>query len=125
MVLRMLFASYRSCWLLLSMVALYSHPALAEVSDKEVASSLFWSIGLVAALLCLVTARVRPWLGAISFAPALLWFGSLLFELHSPDVGPHLLREQGITYYLQAYAALGLVLLGLLLGCLWHKLRRS
>ncbi|WP_143745874.1 hypothetical protein [Massilia sp. KIM] len=95
------------------------------MSDKEPASSLFWCIGIAAALLCLVTARFKPWLGLLAFLPAALWFTSLFLEIHSPDVGPHLLREQGAVYYWQAYASLFIALCGLLLGYVWHKRRAA
>lgn len=106
-------------------LGVFPHVALAEVSDKEPASSLFWCIGIAAALLCLVTARFKPWLGLLAFLPAALWFTSLFLEIHSPDVGPHLLREQGVVYYWQAYASLFIALCGLLLGYVWHKRRAA
>ena len=103
----------------------YPAVLLAEVSDKEPATALFWQVGLAVAFLCLFAARLKPWLGAICFVPAAMWFASLLLEIHSPDIGPHLLREQGNSYYLQAYAAFGLALSGLIAGYLWHSRKPS
>lgn len=103
------------------------YPAVlqAEVSDKEPSAVLFWQVGLAAALLCLFTARFRPWLGAICFAPAAIWFSGLFLEIHSPDVGPYLRLEQGNGYYLQAYAACGLVVSGLIGGYFLHRRKPS
>lgn len=118
----MLHSTHRALLAHVSFVLLlFPDTALAEVSDKEPTTGLFWAVGLGAALLCLLGARIRPWLGAIFFALAALWFGSLFLEIHSSDVGPHLRREQGAVYYWQAYVAFGSVLCGLVLGYVWHK----
>jgi len=93
----------------------------AEVSDKEPAAELFWIVGAAAAALCLISARYKSWLGMIVFLPFAIWFSSLFSELHSADVGPHLRAEQGLTYYLEAYGAFGLVLIGLLAGLFWPR----
>ena len=107
----------------LAILAVLVYPAtvFAEVSDKEPSADLFWKIGLAAAIICFVGARIKPWLGIICFLPAAMWFGSLFLELHSPDVGPHLRIEQGSTYFLQAYAAFGLSLCGLFAGYVLHR----
>jgi hypothetical protein len=99
-------------------VLVYPATVFAEVSDKEPSADLFWKIGLTVAIVCFVGTRIKPWLGIICFA---LWFGILFLELHSPDVGAHLRLEQGAAYFLQAYAAFGLPLCGLLAGYLWHR----
>lgn len=121
----MLHSSHRAI-LRLAGIAAALAPALAfaEVSDKEPVAALFWTVGAVAGPCCLLLARLKPGLGLLSFVPALLWFVSLFMELHSADVGPHLLREQGMGYYLQAYAAFGLIVLGLTIGVIWHRKAR-
>lgn len=108
----------------LLLLALLPGTALAEVSDKEPTAQLFWAVGLAAGLLCLVFARNRPWLGALVFLPAALWFTSLFLEIHSVDVGPYLLQEQGAAYYVQAYASCAIVFCGLVVGFILHR-RRS
>jgi hypothetical protein len=107
----------------LAVLTLLVYPAtvFAEVSDKEPSADLFWKIGLAAAIVCFVGTRIKQWLGVTCFVPVALWFGSLFLELHSFDVGPHLRIEQGTAYFLQAYAAFGLPLCGLLAGYLWHR----
>lgn len=107
----------------LAVLAVLVYPAtvFAEVSDKEPSTDLFWKIGLTAAIICLVGARMKPWLGVTCFVPVALWFGILFLELHAFDVGPHLRIEQGTAYFLQAYAAFGLPLCGLLTGYVWHR----
>jgi hypothetical protein len=104
-------------------VLVYPATVFAEVSDKEPSADLFWKIGLAAAIICLVGARMKPWLGIICFVPAALWFAGLFLELHSPDVGPHLRIEHGAAYFLQAYAAFVLSLCGLFAGYVWHYKR--
>lgn len=102
-------------------VLVYPATVFAEVSDKEPSADLFWKIGLAAAIICLVGARMKPWLGVTCFVPVAPWFARLVLELHSFDVGPDLRIEQGTAYFLQAYAAFGLPLCGLLAGYLWHR----
>ena len=122
----MLYPTYRAPLSLIGLVVLLiPGTAAAEVSDKEPVVSLFWTVGVIAALLCLALSRLKPWLGFLVFTPATVWFISLFMELHSADVGPYLWLEQGSTYYLQAYAAFGLVLIGLVFGLLWYRRRRA
>jgi len=102
-------------------VLVYPATVFAEVSDKEPSADLFWKIGLAAAIICLVGARMKPWVGVTCFVPVALWFGILFQEFHSFDVGPHLRIEQGTAYFLRAYAAFGLPLCGLLAGYFWHR----
>jgi len=117
--------STHSALLNLAVLTVLAYPStvFAEVSDKEPSTDLFWKIGLAAAIICVAGARMKPWLGIICFVPAAIWFANLLMEIHSPDVGPHLRIEQGSAYFLQAYAAFGLPLCGLLAGWVWHRKR--
>ncbi|MCS0595459.1 hypothetical protein [Massilia agri] len=112
---------HATSWLLLSALAFIPGTAIAEVSDKEPTISLFWTVGLTAAMLCLFAARLRPWLGVLFFATVAFWFIGLLLEIHSPDVGPYLRLEQGTVYYIQAYAAFAVVLFGLIVGLIWRR----
>jgi len=118
----MLHSTYRRVLKLIGLtMSLMPVSVFAEVSDKEPAAGLFWVVGVAAAALCLASARYKSWLGMIVFLPFAIWFLSLFTELHSADVGPYLRAEQGLTYYLQAYGAFGLVLIGLLFGLFWPK----
>ncbi|MEF9926603.1 MAG: hypothetical protein RR775_20360 [Massilia sp.] len=99
----------------------YPATVFAEVSDKAPSTEFFWKIGLAAAIICFVGARMKPWLGIICFLPVAIWFGGLFLELHSRDVGPHLRLEQGAAYFLQAYAAFGISLCGLFAGYVLHR----
>ena len=107
--------------LLLFALAFLPEAALAEVSDKEPAIHLFWTVGLTAALLCLFASRLNPCLGVLFLVPAALWFISLFLEIHSADVGPYLRLEQGAVYHVQAYAAFTVVLFGFAAGVIWHR----
>lgn len=118
----MLHSSHRAVLMLAgSIVMLTPSFVLAEVSDKEPAAGLFWVVGAAAAFFCFLAARFKPWLGLAVFAFPMLWFISLFLELHSADVGPHLLIEQGNVYYMQAYASFGLALGGLIVGLLRRR----
>jgi len=77
----MLHPSYRAI-LAQVMVPLLIYPgtALAEVSDKEPTTTLFWTIGIGAGLLCFFGTRIKPWLGIIFLVPAVLWFTSLFWR---------------------------------------------
>lgn len=107
--------------LLLAIGCLLPGAALAEVSDKEPAPDLFWTVGLAASALCLVCARLTPWLGAARFVPVALWFIGLLAEIHAVDIASHLVAKRGPGYYVQAYAAFGLVCGGVAMGWRWHR----
>lgn len=50
-----------------------------------------------------------------------MWFMALLVEIHAPDVGPVILREQGLVYVMQAYAAGALIVGGGLVGWTWRR----
>jgi len=67
----------------------YSATVFAEVSDKAPSADFFWKIGLAAAIICFVGARMKPWLGIICFLPLAIWFGGLFLELHSRDHDDH------------------------------------
>lgn len=112
----MLHPAHRTLLTVAWVTVLYPASAFAEVSDKEPTPTLFWTVGLTAALLCCLLTRLRPWLGKAVFLFALLWFAMLFWEIHSPDISRHLQREQGLIYYLQAYAAFVAVICGFALG---------
>jgi hypothetical protein len=59
-------------------VLVYPATVFAEVSEKEPSADLFWKIGLAAAIICLVGARVKPWLGVTCFVPVALSNKALL-----------------------------------------------
>ena len=59
-------------------VLVYPAIVFAEVSDKEPSTALFWKISPAAAIICLVGARMKPWLGIIFLLPAVIWFANLL-----------------------------------------------
>jgi hypothetical protein len=97
--------------------------AFAEVSDKEYGIGTIWLVGFAAAAVCFVGGYFRRWLLIPLAVVPLVWFVGLFLELHSSDVGPALLHEQGIGYYVQAYLAGVVFLLGCALG--WGGKRRK
>ena len=97
---------------------------MAEVSDKVVLVSEIWGIGVGAAVAGFFGAYFRPWtLIFLATAPA-YWFITFLFEIHFSDIALALRAEQGISYYAQTYAAIGLWILALSAGRILNK-RRS
>lgn len=96
--------------------------ALAEVSDKVETTVTIWTAGVVAALVCLAAGYFRRWLLLPLAAVPFAWFVALYFELNSTDIGPALMAEQGIGYFIQAYLAGAVFLLGCALG--WFARRR-
>ncbi|QNT62898.1 hypothetical protein [Ralstonia solanacearum] len=118
--LRSLSAALSSAAALLSI----SCPAYAEVSDKVPSVYALWLAGLAAGVVCAVVGRfLRTWLWILVPLAAVV-FVSLLLEIHAPDVGAALYREQGAAYYAQAYLAFGLVLLGSWIGWRWSGRRQ-
>ena len=105
----------------------HSSYALAEVSDKEPSVAFIRELGLTAAILCLVAARMRPWLGSTCFVPVAIWFASLVLEIHSLDVGSYVLVEQGAASCQHTYASLAIVVVvvGLVFGRIWYRHKRS
>lgn len=120
----MFYFPYRTLSRLLSSGLLLTLPciAYAEVSDKVPSSLDIWLFGLGAALLCVLAGRLRRWFVPFVCIVPVLWFLSLLIEIHSPDVGPALYAEQGKGYYLHAYLALTAMTAGAAWG--WGKGRR-
>ncbi|AQW30100.1 hypothetical protein ACEQ38_15940 [Ralstonia syzygii subsp. celebesensis] len=100
---------------------LVSGPAYAEVSDKVPSIHELWLAGLAAGVVCAAAGWFRHRLLWVLLPLAALFFVSLLLEIHAPDVGAALYREQGAAYYAQAYLAFGLVLLGGWIGWRWNR----
>jgi len=97
----------------------------AEVSDKEPSLLSVWAMGAVAAIICFVGTYFYKWLAPLLAVLPLLWFASLLVEIHSADVGPYLYAEQGLSYYVQSYLSLTLFISGIILGLVMNKRRRK
>ncbi|MEA9585918.1 hypothetical protein VC279_06275 [Xanthomonas sp. WHRI 10064A] len=90
--------------------------AVAEVSDKMPTTTHIWIITLVASAVCAALTAWRPWAGvSVAVLPA-FWLTGLLLEMNSPDVGPYLSAEQGRSYYIQAYLAVGVFVATLVFG---------
>ena len=119
----MLHASYRSLFGKVALTLFLFAPltALAEVSDKVPSVFYMWCVGAVSSIACFMVSYYRRWLAPVLGILPALWFASLLWEIHSSDVGIHLYREQGVSYYAQAYMALILFISGAVLGWVKNK----
>lgn len=95
--------------------------AVAEVSDKIPSLLEIWGVAGLAAFVLLLAARFRPSVLLPTLLLATMWFMALLVEIHAPDVGPVILREQGLVYVMQAYAAGALIVGGGLVGWTWRR----
>jgi hypothetical protein len=122
----MLYPTHRKLPTIIRLITLLLTPGLAfaEVSDKVPSMMTIWTLGVSAAVLCLITARFRAWLTPIVGLLPLLWFVSLLMEIHSADVAPHLYAEQGLSYYVQSYIALALLSISIWSG-IFMNIRRK
>jgi len=109
----------------LAVLLLLAPPAaVAEVSDKVPSLGEIWGIATVAAMALLLAARYRPWLLAVALPIALLWFGALLAEIHSADVGPALVREQGVQFVVWADLVGALMMAACVAGWVWRRRAR-
>lgn len=99
--------------------------ALAEVSDKIPSLPQIWGIAGVAALALLLAMRFKPRMSWLILPLLGLWFTTLLLEVHSADVGPAIVSEQGIGYVVQVYLAAGLAVVAGWIGWRWRKGRSS
>lgn len=106
------------------MLLLAPTAAVAEVSDKVPSLGEIWGIATVAALALLLAARYRPWLLGAALPMALLWFGALLTEIHSADVGPALVREQGVQFVVWADLVGALMIAACIAGWVWRRRAR-
>ena len=99
--------------------------ALAEVSDKVPPLPHVWGVAGIAGLALLLAMRFKPRVSWLIAPVLVLWFTALLLELHSADVGPAILAEQGVGYVVQVYLAGGLAVVAGGIGWRWRKGRSA
>ena len=99
--------------------------ALAEVSDKIPSLPQIWGIAGIAALTLLLAMRFSPRVSWLILPLLGLWFATLLLEVHSADVGPAIVSEQGVGYVVQVYLAGGLAVVAGWIGWRWRKGRST
>jgi hypothetical protein len=105
--------------------AIAPHAALAEVSDKIPSLPQIWGIAGIAALALLLAMRFKPRVSWLILPLLGLWFATLLLEVHSADVGPAIVSEQGVGYVVQVYLAGGLAVVAGWIGWRWRKGRST
>ncbi|HWV14157.1 MAG TPA: hypothetical protein VN030_01915, partial [Cellvibrio sp.] len=105
----------------ISLLVFFPTTVFAEVSDKEPSLFFVWAVGVVAAVICFVSACFRKWLALALAVLPLLWFISFFMDIHSADVGPFLYAEQGLSYYIQSCLSLILFISGTVLGLFMKK----
>lgn len=92
-----------------------------EVMDKEPSLFGIWLFALVLGVGGFLLCRRRPWLLAVVLPLALVLHVGHLFELHDPQVGPHVLSEAGRSYFVSSYVATAV---SVILPCLGALSRR-
>jgi hypothetical protein len=98
--------------------------AFAEVMDKEASLGEIWLWACLGAVAGYFATRRHKFLAIVTLPLSLLIPLKTILEIHTPDVGPSIIQEAGMTYVVQAYLALSLVLLAHILG-LARKPRRA
>ena len=95
--------------------------ASAEVMDKVGSVGLVWSWGAGLTAGGFIAARYRPWLLAVVFLLLLVFFGALLSDITSTDIGPAIRNEAGSFYIASAWAFPFLVVISAALGALFRR----
>ena len=95
--------------------------ASAEVMDKVGSLGLVWSWGAGLTAAGFIAARYRPWLLVVVFLLLLVFFGALLSDITSTDIGPAIRNEAGSFYIASAWAFPFLVVISAALGALFRR----
>ena len=82
----------------------------AEVMDKEPSIAQIYIYGLIGAALIVFTARLKPWLLLVVAPLPFLYFIGMIFEINDPYVGPAILNEAGVFYFISTYLITALLL---------------
>jgi hypothetical protein len=109
--------------LLIGLLAFFSSPAVAEVSDKVPTMTGLWIFPGIVVSIAFVAGVIRPYF-ALFFLPIgslYAWF-ILSDLLHDPSVGPAILQELGDTYFISGYVSILVGVVGPLI--IWAVLRR-
>ena len=107
------------------MAAIAPTAALAEVSDKIPSLPQIWGIAGIAGIALLLAMRFKPRMSWLILPLLAVWFTALLVEVHSADVGPAIVSEQGIGYVVQVHLAAGLAVVAGWIGWRWRRGRSS
>ena len=95
--------------------------ATAEVMDKVGSIGIVWSWGVGLTVAGFVAARYRPWLLTVVCFLLLVFFGTLLFDITSTDIGPAIRNEAGSFYIASAWSFPFLVVTSSALGALFRR----
>ena len=88
--------------------------------DKELSAPQVWLQFLALGLVGFFGGRRAWWVGLLAFAVIALGAWAQLSEMHDPFVGPNMLTEAGVGYFVQSYVAmvvsLALASAGIIIG---------
>jgi hypothetical protein len=91
-------------------------PAAAEVSDKAASIGILVGQGIIFAVMVFFAARYRWWLGFAGLIFGLFLLAGTVALVFDQFVGQALLHEQGIPYFVAAFASDVAVLLSAIAG---------
>lgn len=97
----------------------------AEVMDKELTLHFIWSYFLTCGTIGFFCGLVRWWLSLVVAPFVSLMAFAHICELHDPLVGPDILAEAGMSYFVQSYLAIAggclLPVTGIAVGILFRR----
>ena len=93
----------------------------AEVMDKEPSIAQIYIYGLVGAALIVFSARLKPWLLLLVAPLPLLYFTGMIIEINDPYVGPAILNEAGVFYFISTYGIAVLLIVCVVAGIKMHR----
>ena len=94
---------------------LVSNSAYAEVSDKIPTQSSIWLAGISIGLLLVLLLVWSKWINVLAIPIVIFFFMFAFGTLHS-DIGPAIIKEQGVPYIVALYGSASFAFVCLVLG---------
>lgn len=106
---------------------LLAPPAFAEVSDKILSVPGMWLQAVLIGSVAVLAGWFRWWLGLPFMVLPIVIALSAFGLRHTPDLGPAIIKEQGVTYFHNFYtsALLAALLVGIGMWMGWRRRRQS
>lgn len=104
-------------------MSLFAAPAFAEVSDKILSVPGMWVQAVLISCVALLVGRFRWWLGLPFMVLPIVIALSAFGLKHTSGLGPDIIKEQGVSYFLNFYASALLAAVSVGMG-IWLGWRR-